>query len=56
MHVTGKGGEMKVWLPHFVVEFSYRLSPKEQKIIMQIIRENAELFVEKWNEFAGKKK
>ncbi|MBI4374733.1 MAG: DUF4160 domain-containing protein [Deltaproteobacteria bacterium] len=56
IHVTGKGGEMKVWLPKMVIEFSYGFSPPEQRKITEVIQENATLFMEKWNEFAGKKK
>ena len=55
VHVTGKGGEMKVWIPDMVVEFSYRLSPAEQRKAISVIRENVDLFMEKWHEFAGKK-
>ena len=40
VHITGKGGEMKVWLPK----------------IIGVIKENTKLFMEAWNEFSGKKK
>lgn len=56
IHVTGKGGEMKVWVPSLVVEFSYGLSPPEQRKVMLIIKENTNLILEKWNEFASKKR
>lgn len=46
---------MKVWLPQFMVEWSYGLSPKDQKIIMEVISKNVELFMEKWNEFSRQK-
>ncbi|MBI2606426.1 MAG: DUF4160 domain-containing protein [Deltaproteobacteria bacterium] len=55
IHITGKGGEMKVWIPSLVVEFSYGLSPGEQRNAMGITRQNIKLFMEKWNEFASKK-
>lgn len=47
---------MKVWLPEMIVEFSYVFSPPEQRKIMGVIKENGKLFLEAWNEFAGKKK
>lgn len=56
MHVTGKGGEMKVWLSPLSVEFSYGFSPPEQRKIMNVIVKNADLFVEAWHEFSCKKK
>lgn len=56
IHVTGKGGEMKVWLVRMVVEFSYGFSPAEQRKIMKLVEENRELFMRSWNEFASKKK
>ncbi len=42
IHVAGKGGEMKVWIPSMIIEFSYDLSPAEQG-------------EKKWNEFSSKK-
>lgn len=56
IHVTGKDGEMKVWLPKMTVEFSYGFSPPEQRKIMNVIKENAQVLMEAWNEFASKKK
>jgi hypothetical protein len=55
IHITGKGGEMKVWIPEMVVEFSYRLSPAEQRKIMVLVRDNVNMLLEKWNELADKK-
>lgn len=55
IHVTGKGGEMKVWLPSLKIEFAYSLSPPEQRKIMVAIRENIEKIMEEWNEFSSKK-
>ena len=55
IHITGKGGEMKVWIPEMVVEFSYRLSPSEQRKIMTLVRDKVDMLLEKWNEFASKK-
>ena len=55
IHVTGKGGEMKVWLPTLSIEFSFGLSPSDQRAIMKVIRENVGLLMEEWDEFASKK-
>lgn len=55
VHITGKGGEMKVWLPSLEVAFSYGLSPAEQRNALEITKQNDRLFLEKWNEFSSKK-
>ncbi|RLB57798.1 MAG: DUF4160 domain-containing protein [Deltaproteobacteria bacterium] len=55
VHITGKGGEMKVWIPEMSVEFSYRLSASEQRKIISLVKKNLDLLLEKWNEFTGKK-
>ena len=55
IHVTGKGGEMKIWLEDQAAEFIYGISPADQRKIRIVVAENAELFMVKWNEFAGKK-
>ncbi len=55
IHVTGRGGEMKIWLPSLVVEFSYGLSPASQRQVLWIAERHAGLFLEKWNEFARQK-
>jgi len=55
VHVTGKGGEMKVWLPALVIDFSYGLSPPEQRRVISVVSDNVDMFMEKWNEFASKK-
>ena len=55
MHITGKGGEMKVWLPSLEVEFSFGLSPTDQRNALEITKQNAKMFTERWNEFSSKK-
>lgn len=55
IHVIGKGGEMKIWLPSLEVDFSFGLSPGEQRNVMEITKQNAKMFLEKWNEFSSKK-
>ncbi len=29
IHVIGRSGEMKIWIPSFGVEFAYNLSPRD---------------------------
>jgi hypothetical protein len=55
IHVVGRGGEMKIWIPSLVTEFSYRLSPKDQRQVLEIVGQHVTLFMEKWNEFASQK-
>ena len=56
IHVTGKGGEMKVWLiGPLRVASVFKVSPADQRKIMEVIRENAKLFLEEWHEFSRKK-
>ncbi len=47
---------MKIWIPSMLVEFSYGLSPGEQRKALEITKENVKLLVGKWNEFSAKKK
>ena len=53
IHIIGKGGEMKVWLSNLVISKVYNLSPKEQRIILEIMSANAELFKKEWENFYG---
>lgn len=46
---------MKVWIPSMIVEFAYKLTPRDQRQILEIIKTNVKLFMEKWNEFASQK-
>jgi hypothetical protein len=55
IHVTGKGGEMKIWLPSLAVEFSFGLSPPAQRRVMEITKENVTLLMERWNESSRRK-
>ena len=56
VHVRGKGGIMKVWLPEVIVADVRGYSPREQREILGIIRDRKEKFAEAWNEFFSKKK
>lgn len=53
IHIIGKGGEMKVWLSNLVISKVYNLSPKEQRIILEIMSANIELFKKEWENFYG---
>jgi hypothetical protein len=55
IHVSGRGGEMKIWIPSLMVEFTYNLSPRDQRQVLEIVKNNVTLFLENWNEFANKK-
>ena len=46
---------MKVWLPTLEIDFSFGLSPGEQRNALVIAKLNAKMFMEKWNEFSSKK-
>lgn len=55
IHVSGNGGEMKVWIPSLQVASVYNLGAKEQKKIMSVVRKQQDFILEKWNEFASRK-
>ncbi len=49
VHVIGKCGEMKVWLKPLQISKVYNLSPKDQKIILQITSKNLDFFKQEWS-------
>jgi hypothetical protein len=55
IHVTGRGGEMKLWLPSLRIEYSFGLSPASQGAAYEITKKYANLFMGKWNEYSSKK-
>lgn len=55
IHITGRGGEMKIWLPSLAVEFSFGLSPPAQRRVLEITQENSTLLMERWNEYSRRK-
>jgi hypothetical protein len=55
IHVSGRGGEMKIWIPSLMIEFSWNLSPRDQRQVLEIVGVNCSLFLEKWNDFHSKK-
>jgi len=55
VHIEGKGGEMKIWLEPFGIEFAYGLSPRDQRVIVDAVSKNMKLFKEKWDGFTAQK-
>jgi len=53
IHIIGKGGEMKIWLSNLGIAKVYNLSPKEQRIVLEITATNVELFKKEWGNFYG---
>jgi hypothetical protein len=56
VHVRGKGGIMKVWLPSVIVADVRGYSPKQQREILDIIRARKAEMLEAWHEHFSKKK
>ena len=55
IHVEKGDAEGKLWLePSISVEYFVGFNNKEQNYIMQLIKDNALIFIEKWNEYFGK--
>jgi hypothetical protein len=46
---------MKIWLEPINVAFSYGLSPRDQRVIIDIVRNNLRFFREKWDGFTAQK-
>jgi hypothetical protein len=53
IHIIGKGGEMKIWLSDLEIAKVYNLSPKEQRIVLEITATNVELLKKEWGNFHG---
>lgn len=51
VHVVGRGGEAKFWIPGCELAFSYRLSAKDLKDILVLLKMKADEIEEGWNEF-----
>jgi hypothetical protein len=56
VHIRGKGGIMKVWLPSVMVADVRGYSPKQQREILDIIRAGKAEMIEAWHEHFSKKK
>ncbi|OIO28272.1 MAG: hypothetical protein AUJ60_07615 [Nitrospirae bacterium CG1_02_44_142] len=50
-HVIGQGGEAKFWIPSCRLAWSYNLNANQLKQILGIIKENKQMFEEKWDEY-----
>ena len=49
--VIGHGGEAKFWIPSCRLVWSYNLNANQLKQVLGIIKENKQLFEEKWDEY-----
>lgn len=55
IHITKGNGNSKFWLiPDCVEDYSYEFTVRERRDIRDIVLENRELFINKWNEYFGK--
>jgi hypothetical protein len=55
VHVEKGSAEAKIWLePEIKPEFFVGFNPTEKKRIMEIVRDNAENFINKWYEYFKK--
>lgn len=54
IHVEKAEASAKLWLEPVEDEYFYGFKPKEIKEIREIVNENAELLITKWNEYHGK--
>ena len=54
VHITKGGANGKVWLkPSVSVAYMYGFTGTEQKIIVDIVISNQQIFNQKWNEYFG---
>lgn len=56
IHVEGHGGEMKVWADPLGVAHVYKLSAKQQREIIEIVRKNLGKIEEAWRDHFSKTK
>lgn len=55
IHVEKGSGDGKIWLePVVAVAYFYGFTPKEEKEIVDIMKEHASSFTNKWYEYFGK--
>jgi len=50
VHVKGKDGEAKFWIPSCELEFSYRLGAKDLKDILEVLFSKRKEIEEKWHD------
>ena len=52
IHVEKGGAEGKIWLlPKVKFAYMHGFTPKQQKVIMEIIIANVSIFKQKWDEY-----
>jgi hypothetical protein len=55
IHVQKGLGDGKIWLqPDIRIEYLVDFKTREEKQILEIVKGNKELIIEKWNEYFGK--
>lgn len=51
VHVVGRGGEAKLWMPQCAFEYVYGLNAKDLKDILLIVSSRKTEIEERWHEF-----
>jgi hypothetical protein len=51
IHVIGQGGEAKFWIPSCQLVWSHNFNAGQLRQILSVIKENKEMFEEKWHEY-----
>jgi uncharacterized protein YpmS len=51
IHVSGKGGEVKIELENLDVDYNFNMKKKDVKVILEIVDHNRFFFLRKWEEF-----
>ncbi len=52
IHVKKGGGDGKIWLmPEIRIAYLIDFTAQEEKQVIEIVRENRELIIKKWNEY-----
>ncbi len=54
IHVIGRGGEAKFWIPSCQHVWSYNLKASELRQILEIVKEKSQLIEEAWNAHFGR--
>ena len=54
IHVTKGNGNSKYWLiPNCVEDYSYGFTTRERRDIKELVNNNKDIFIKKWNEYFG---
>lgn len=51
IHVSGKGGEVKIELESLTLQYNFNMKSKDLKVVMEIVKLKRFLFLRKWDEF-----